>query len=94
MTAANGSLDAPLQDADFDGRADDLSLLLDGRRGQTVAVSVDGVWTGNLHVLTGTPLLRVVHDAAVGDHVIGLRYVDPATGREGRTARVTIHATR
>lgn len=94
VTALDGSLDAPLQEADFDGRADDVYLLLDGRRGQTVAVSVDGVWTGNLHVLTGTPLLRVVHDVAVGDHVIGLRYVDPATGREGRTATVTIHATR
>lgn len=94
VTASNGSLDAPLQDADFDGRADDLYLLLDGRRAQTVEVSVDGAWTGNLHVLTGTPLLRVVHDLAPGEHVIGLRYVDPASGREGRLATVTIRATR
>ena len=94
VTASNGALDAPLQDADFDGRADDLYLLLDGRRGQTVEVSVDGVWTGNLHALTGTPLLRVVHDLAPGEHVIGLRYVDPASGREGRLATVTLRATR
>ncbi len=94
VTGSNGSLDVRLEDADFDGRADDLYLLLDGRRGLTVAVSVDGRWTGNLHVLTGEPLLRVVHDLAPGPHTIGLRYVDPASGREGRTATVTIRATR
>ncbi|MFB7892186.1 sigma-70 family RNA polymerase sigma factor [Microbacterium sp. NPDC056044] len=94
VTAPNGSLEAQLEDADFDGRADDLYLLLDGRREQTVAVSVNGTWTGNLHTLTGEPLLRVVHDLAPGLHTIGLRYVDPSSGREGRTATVTIRATR
>ncbi|MFC0198578.1 Ig-like domain-containing protein, partial [Microbacterium arthrosphaerae] len=92
VTGATGSLDAPLQDADFDGRDDDLYLLLSGQRGQTVAVSVDGAWTGNLHTLTGQPLQRVVYDMAPGDHVIGIRCVDPASGREGRVSFVTIRA--
>ena len=93
VTASDGSLVARLEDADFDGRADDLFLLLSGQRGQTVAVSVDGAWTGNLHVLTGLPLRRVVYDVAAGEHAIGVRYVDPATGGEGRIARVVIRAT-
>lgn len=86
VTAEDGTLDARLQDADSDGSADDLFLLLDGEPGRTVAVSIDGAWTGNLHQLTGTPLRRVVYDITAGDHVIGIRYVDPATGREGRVA--------
>lgn len=93
VTATDGSLDAPLEDADFDGRADDLFLMLGGQPGRTVAVSVDGVWTGNLHVLSGRPLERVVYDIAAGDHVIGIRYVDPDTGREGRVASALIRAT-
>ncbi|MDQ7877226.1 Ig-like domain-containing protein [Microbacterium sp. QXD-8] len=93
VTAADGSLDARLEDADRDGLADDLYLQLSGEQGRTVAVSVDGAWTGNLHVLTGPPLLRVVYDMAPGAHAIGIRYVDPATGREGRVAHVTIDAT-
>jgi RNA polymerase sigma factor (sigma-70 family) len=93
VTASDGSLDARLEDGDFDGRADDLFLVLSGQHGHTVAVSVDGVWTGNLHVLTGVPLRRVVYDVAAGEHVIGVRYVDRVTGGEGRIARVTIRAT-
>jgi outer membrane biosynthesis protein TonB len=93
VTASDGSVDARLEDADFDGRADDLFLVLSGQRGQTVAVAVDGAWTGNLHMLTGVPLRRVVYDVAAGEHVIAVRYVDPATGGEGRVARVVIRAT-
>jgi hypothetical protein len=93
VTAPDGTLAATLEDADFDFRADDLMLLLDGEAGRTVAVSVDGDWTGNLHTLTGSPLRRVVYDVAPGDHVIGIRYVDPATGGQGRVAFVTIRVT-
>ena len=93
VTASDGSLDARLEDADRDGLADDLYLQLSGEQGRTVAVSVDDVWTGNLHVLAGRPLLRVVYDMPPGAHVIGIRYVDPATGREGRIAHVVIDAT-
>jgi hypothetical protein len=93
VTASDGSLDARLEDADRDGLADDVYLQLSGEQGRTVAVSVDGVWTGNLHVLTARPILRVVDDMAPGAHAIGIRYVDPASGREGRIAHVTIDAT-
>lgn len=93
VTASDGSLDARLEDADFDGRADDLFLLLSGQRGQTVAVSIDGVWTGNLHVLTGLPLRRVVYDVAAGEHVVAIRYVDPTTGGEGRISHVAIRVS-
>lgn len=93
VTASDGSLDARLEDADRDGLADDVYLQLSGEQGRTVAVSVDGVWTGNLHVLTARPILRVVYDMAPGAHAIGIRYVDPASGREGRIAHVTIDAT-
>jgi hypothetical protein len=92
VTASDRSLIATLRDADSDGDAADLYLLLDGHPGKTVAVSFDGVWTGNLHLLTGTPLVRVVYDTTPGAHVVGFRYVDPATGREGRVATVTIVA--
>jgi len=91
VTAKDGTLDARLENLDFDFRADDVTLLLSGERGQTVAVSVDGRWTGNLHTLTSAPLSRTVHDIAPGDHVIGIRYVDRVTGAAGRVAYVTLH---
>ncbi len=93
VTGDDGTFDVPLADADADGIADDLFLLIDGLPHRSVAVSVDGVWTGNLHTLLGHPLRRVVYDLAPGDHVIGIRYVDAATGREGRATTVTVHAT-
>ena len=46
VTALDGSLNAILTDADDDGRAADVYLLLDGRQGERVAVSIDGVWAG------------------------------------------------
>nr|WP_241741667.1 sigma-70 family RNA polymerase sigma factor [Microbacterium yannicii] len=91
VTSTDGTLDARLDDLDLDFRADDLTLLLSGQRGETVAVSVDGAWTGNLHPLGAAPLRRVVYDVSPGDHVIGFRYVDPASGRQGRVSSVTLH---
>ncbi|MFK4837304.1 hypothetical protein ACI3KY_16385, partial [Microbacterium sp. ZW T2_14] len=91
VTSTDGTLDARLEDLDLDFRADDLTLVLSGQRGQTVAVSIDGAWTGNLHTLGTAPLRRVVYDVSPGNHVIGFRYVDPASGRQGRVSSVTLH---
>ncbi|MBW9095706.1 hypothetical protein JNB62_18660, partial [Microbacterium jejuense] len=91
VTSADGTLEARLENLDLDFQADDVTLLLSGLSGHTVAVSVDGTWTGNLHTLTGTPLRRAVYNVSPGDHVIGIRYVDPASGREGRVSYVTLH---
>ncbi|MGN6218910.1 MAG: sigma-70 family RNA polymerase sigma factor [Microbacterium sp.] len=93
VTSSDGTLEARLEDLDFDFRADDLTLLLSGLRGQTVAVAIDGAWTGNLHTLTGAPLSRVVYNVSPGDHVLGIRYVDPATGRQGLVSYVTLHVS-
>ena len=92
VTSVDGTLQAYLEDADADGAADDLAILLDGTAGLQVVVSVDGSPTGRTHLLTGTPLERVVYDATPGDHVIGIRYVDPQTARLGRLATFTITA--
>jgi len=92
VTSSDGTLDARLEDLDLDFRADDLTLLLSGLRGQTVAVAIDGVWTGNLHTLTGAPLSRVVYNVSPGDHVLGIRYVD-ASGGQGRVSYVTLHVS-
>jgi hypothetical protein len=93
VTSDDGTREARLVDADFDGAADDLFLLLDGLAGETAVVSVDGAPTGNRHVFEDQPLRRVVYDMAPGEHVIGIRYLDPATGLLGRRADVTILAT-
>jgi hypothetical protein len=92
ITTEAGTLEGVLVDGDFDGIADDLRILLDGLRGATVTVSVDGVATGNRHVLSGDPLLRVVRNTTPGTHVIGIRYLDPASGRMGRLAEFTVTA--
>jgi RNA polymerase sigma factor (sigma-70 family) len=92
VTSDDGTLEAQLVDADFDGAADDVFLLLDGLPGETAVVSVDGTPTGNRHVFEDTPLRRVVYDLTPGEHVIGIRYVDPATGLLGRRADTTILA--
>ncbi|MCW3494662.1 sigma-70 family RNA polymerase sigma factor [Microbacterium sp. SSM24] len=86
VTMSGGVMEAVLSDLDLDGEVDDLTVLLSGLIGQTVAVAVDGVWTGNLHVLAEEPLPRAVLDLSPGTHVLAIRYVDPATGREGRVA--------
>lgn len=93
VSAEDGSLEPDLVDGDGDGAADDLILLLDGIPGETVTISFDGFSTGNLHVLGEAPLVRVVRDTVPGPHTIGIRYIDPATGRLGRMASFTMLAT-
>lgn len=92
VTTAEGTAQTFLEDADGDGAADDLALFLDGQQGWLAVVSFDGTSTGNRHELTGTPLRRVVYNTAPGDHVVGVRYVDPETDRVGRLATFTITA--
>ena len=92
VSAPDGTLETPLVDSDGVGGANDLPLVLDGIAGETVRVFVDGVTTGNLHELTGTPLDRVVRNTAPGEHVIGVQYIDPVTQRVGRIASYTLVA--
>lgn len=92
VTSDDGTLQAQLVDADLDGAADDLFLLLDGLAGQTAVVSLDGTPTGSRHVFEDAPLRRVVYDMTPGEHVISIRYLDPATGLLGRRADTTILA--
>ncbi|WP_106815444.1 sigma-70 family RNA polymerase sigma factor [Microbacterium timonense] len=98
ITAEDGSLTGELENVDLQGPTGDLTVLLSGIPGQTVIVYVDGVSTGNHHVLADEPLARVVQDIAPGEHVIGVRYIDPATfvgpdsGPLGRLATFTVTA--
>ncbi|WP_205789389.1 Ig-like domain-containing protein [Microbacterium sp. CPCC 204701] len=92
VTAGNGTPASELETADTVGVDNDLSLLLDGLAGETVVVWVDGVTSGIRHELIGAPLSRFVFNTNPGEHVIGIRYVDPITGRLGRLAEFTITA--
>ncbi|MFB9955678.1 Ig-like domain-containing protein [Cellulomonas denverensis] len=78
-----------LTDVDGDGEQDDISVRFDGVSGLRVEAAVDGVATGNLHQLTGTPLTRMVRDLAPGEHTFAVRYADAATGRAGAWTLVT-----
>lgn len=80
-------------DEDGDGSADDVAVLVSGESGRSVTISVDGVSTGRLHLLTGEPLSRYVPDIALGEHTLGVRYVDPDTGRFGWLSQVTVVVT-
>ena len=60
-----------------------------GHPGMRVQVFIDGTSTGNLHTLEVTPIVRVTPPLADGTHTVGVRYVDPATGRVGSTASVS-----
>jgi hypothetical protein len=78
-----------LTDRDGDGQADDLEVRFTGTDGLLVQAAVDGVTTGNTHVLTAQPLVRVVYDLAPGTHTFGVRYADPARGLLGVWTTVT-----
>ncbi|WP_264030128.1 zf-HC2 domain-containing protein [Cellulosimicrobium sp. SH8] len=63
-----------------------------GTPGLVVEAFVDDRPTGNLHVLGDTPLVRQVTGLSLGEHSLGLRVVDPATGAHGPvvTTRFTV----
>lgn len=56
-----------------------------GYSGMQVQVYIDGVTTGNVHTLEPTPIVRVTPALGDGAHTIGVRYMDPITGRVGST---------
>lgn len=70
------------------GGATVVTVTFDGIPGQHVEVLVDGVPTGNLHLLTGGPLVRQTVPLPDGEHVIALRYRDAGTGAVGATISV------
>ena len=63
-----------------------------GTPGLVVEAVVDGRATGNTHALGDTPLVRQVSRLTLGEHTLGLRVVDPATGGHGPlvTSRFTV----
>lgn len=68
------------------GGATQVSVEFTGPAGRAVEIVVDGVTTGNIHQLTGGPLVRVSPALADGVHVIGFRYVE--SGRPGALVEV------
>ncbi|HXR44812.1 MAG TPA: Ig-like domain-containing protein, partial [Pseudolysinimonas sp.] len=61
---------------------------IDGVSGMQVEAFVDGVGTGNAHVLDGATDVSYTRGLADGRHTIGVRYVDPRTGRVGSIVSV------
>ncbi|MCO7272075.1 zf-HC2 domain-containing protein [Cellulosimicrobium cellulans] len=63
-----------------------------GTPGLVVEAFVDDRPTGNLHTLADAPLVRQVTGLSLGEHSLGLRVVDPATGEHGPvvTTRFTV----
>lgn len=70
------------------GGATVVTVSFDGIVGQHVEVLVDGVPTGNLHLLTGGPLVRSTVPLPDGEHVIAVRYRDADSGAVGATIAV------
>lgn len=70
------------------GGATVVTVTFDGIPGQHVEVLIDGVPTGNLHLLSGVPLVRQTVPLPDGEHVIALRYRDAGTGAVGATIAV------
>lgn len=62
-----------------------MTVTFSGIAGHRVEAFLDGNATGNLHLLTETPLTRELGRLSPGPHTISLRYVDPATGATGAT---------
>ena len=80
-------------DEDGDGVADDVAVFVSGESGLSVTIAVDGVSTGRLHLLTGEPLRRYIPDIALGEHTLGVRYVDPESGLRGWLGEIDIVVT-
>jgi RNA polymerase sigma factor (sigma-70 family) len=83
-TAAPVRLATPEVVALVDGVRDPL-VTFTGPAGRYVQALVDGVPTATLHQLGEQPLERVIQGQAPGNHTLGLRFYDPATGRHGLT---------
>jgi hypothetical protein len=71
-----------------DGTA--VTVEISGTAGQNVQILIDGTWTGNTHTLESTPISRVTPPLASGTHTLAVRYYDPATGRIGSLASITV----
>ncbi|UYN82775.1 MAG: sigma-70 family RNA polymerase sigma factor [Microcella sp.] len=71
------------------GGATVVALQLAGEPGWRVEVLINGVATGNIHTLEADPLVRLTPALADGSHTIGLRYIDPGTGRVGSLHHIT-----
>lgn len=63
--------------------APSVTVRIDGRAGLTTEAFLDGRSTGNPHVMTGRPIDLVASGLGPGQHTLGLRYVDRATGAVG-----------
>ncbi|GAA3219580.1 sigma-70 family RNA polymerase sigma factor [Oerskovia jenensis] len=63
--------------------APSITVRIDGRAGLTTEAFLDGRSTGNPHPMTGKPIDLVASGLAPGQHTLGLRYVDRATGAAG-----------
>ncbi|WP_179951023.1 sigma-70 family RNA polymerase sigma factor [Xylanimonas oleitrophica] len=57
-----------------------------GPAGRSVQALVDGRPTSTVHRLGAEPLVRVIQGQAPGEHVFGVRFFDPVTGRYGAQA--------
>ena len=60
-----------------------VAVRIDGRAGLTTEAFLDGRSTGNLHTMTGRPVELFAAGLGPGQHTLGLRYVDRATGAVG-----------
>jgi hypothetical protein len=67
------------------GGATVVEIQLAGHSGMYVQVFINGSSTGNTHALQSTPIARVTPPLPDGAHTVGVRYVDPTTGRVGST---------
>lgn len=72
------------------GGSTSVSALLSGHEGMQVQVFVDGVSTGNMHVLESGPIARVTAPLADGSHTLGVRYIDPVSPRAGSVYTLAI----
>lgn len=72
------------------GGATSVTVELSGEDGASVEILIDGTPTGNIHVLGGTPIVRVTPPLADGIHTIAVRYIEPGGGRVGSVVIVEL----
>jgi hypothetical protein len=66
-----------------------VTVQLSGSPNTTVQTFIDGVATGNTHLLGATPITASTPPLANGAHTIGVQYIDPTTGQVGSIATLT-----